>query len=311
MKDLVQIKKYYTSVLVPELSVLETQRIEVRNKAVMGMAILIPLSILISVLIGHPLFFILGIAGSIGLLHILSRQYVNNFKIGIIDKIIKSIDENLTYARLSYIPKNIFTASQLFRHRIDRYRGDDYVNGMLGKTRVEFSEIHAEYKTHDNKGRTRYHTIFRGLFFVADFNKNFKGTTIVLPDLAEKMLGRLGAMFQSWNKVRGQLVKLEDPEFEKIFVVYGDDQIEARYILSTSLMRRIVEFKKRKKREIHLAFIGSKIFVAISYNRNLFEPRIFKSLLDFAPIQQYYEDLRTATDIVDELNLDTRIWSKV
>ncbi|UCG49610.1 MAG: DUF3137 domain-containing protein, partial [Phycisphaerales bacterium] len=102
----------------------------------------------------------------------------------------------------------------------------------------------------------------------------------------------------------------EDPEFERNFAVYGSDQIEARYILSTSLMSRIVDFKKGSGRKIHLSFVGSRVFVAISYTRSLFEPRIFTTLLDFEPIRGYFEDLQLAVGIVDELNLNTRIWSK-
>ena len=148
------------------------------------------------------------------------------------------------------------------------------------------------------------------IFFIADFHKHFSGKTVVLPDTAEKLFGQIGTMLQSLNKFRGQLVKLEDPEFEKLFAVYGDDQIEARYILSTSLMKRIVDFKRKTRRRIFLSFIGSKVYVAVSYTRNLFEPRIFRTLLDFAPIQQYFEDFQMAVGIVEDLNLNTRIWSK-
>ena len=310
MKSLTEIKKYYSRVLVPELSELESQRLKVRSKAILIIAIIIPLGTFLSIMIRHGLFFVAAIVGASLIVKLLSRKYVKNFKIGIIEKIVESIDENLSYERTSRIPEFVFKASEIFKHRIDRYQGDDYVKGLLGKTKIEFSELHAQYETRDSKGNRSYHTIFKGLFFVADFNKAFKGTTLVLPDVAEKMFGGLGSMFQSWNKGRGALIKLEDPVFEKMFVVYGEDQIEARYILSTSLMSRISEFKKKSKRKIFLSFKGSKIYVAIAYTRNLFEPRIFRTLLDFAPIQQYYEDLRLATDIVEDLNLNRRIWSK-
>jgi hypothetical protein len=132
----------------------------------------------------------------------------------------------------------------------------------------------------------------------------------VLPDAAETLLGRLGTKLQSMNILRGQLIKLEDPQFEKEFVVYGDDQVEARYILSPSLMSRIVDYKQKTGKRIYLSFVGSTIFVAIWIGRNLFEPRIFKTLLDFEPIRQYYEDLKIAIEIVEDLNLNVRIWSK-
>ena len=310
MKTLEELKSYYRTILLPELRVLEEERKKSLNKIIISALIIIPFSALLTYTFKHHFPIILGVMGVFGANWLFTREYVSNFKTGIIEKIVTCVDENLKYSKNSYIPQSTFASGKIFKHRIDRYRGDDYVQGKLGQTAVEFSEIHAQYVTRDSKGNRHYHTIFKGLFFVADFNKEFKGTTIVLPDVAEKMLGGLGAMFQSWNKGRGQLVKLEDPEFEKMFVVYGEDQIESRYILSTSLMRRITDFKKKTKRQIHLSFIGSHIFIAISYRRDLFEPRIFRTLLSFVPIQQYFEDLQLAVGIVDDLNLNTRIWSK-
>ncbi|MFH1519960.1 MAG: DUF3137 domain-containing protein [Candidatus Omnitrophota bacterium] len=310
MKTLEELKEYYRITLLPELRLLEQERKKSLNKIILSAAIIVPLAALLSYISKHHFPAILGIIGIFGASRLFTREYVSNFKTGIIEKIITCVDENLKYSRNSYIPRSLFTDSKLFRQGIDCYQGDDYVTGKIGKTQVELSEIHAQYITRDSKGNRRYHTIFKGLFFVADFNKEFKGMTIVLPDVAEKMLGGLGAMFQSWNKGRGQLVKLEDPEFEKMFVVYGEDQIESRYILSTSLMKRITDFKKKTQRQIHLSFVGSHIFIAISYRRDLFEPRIFRTLLSFDPIHQYFEDLQLAVGIVEDLNLNTRIWSK-
>ena len=59
-----------------------------------------------------------------------------------------------------------------------------------------------------------------------------------------------------------------------------------------------------------MSFVGSKVFVAVSFTRNLFEPKLFRTLLDFGLIQEYFEDLQLAIGIVEDLNLNTRIWSK-
>ena len=117
-------------------------------------------------------------------------------------------------------------------------------------------------------------------------------------------------MLQSWNIGRPDLIQLEDPEFEREFVVYGSDQIEARYILSTSLMRRILDFKNKTGTKIYISFTGSKVYVAVPINRNMFEPKYFASVNDFSPILDYYRDLTFAIGIVDDLHLNTRIWTK-
>ena len=247
------------------------------------------------------------LSGVVG--YILFKGYRGQFKDAVIEKLVRFLDDDLRYSSNDGIPKAIFEQSKLFKHSIDSYRCEDRVSGQLGATKMAFSEVHAQYKTRSGK-HEHWHTIFKGLFFVADFNKHFRGETTVLPDTAERLFGRLGKKLQSWNIARDQLIKLEDPVFEREFVVYGSDQIEARYILSTSLMQRIMQFKQKTGKRIHLSFIDSSLFVAIPYSKNLFEPRLFRSVLNFRPIADYAEDLQLGIGIVEDLNLNTRIWSK-
>ena len=76
---------------------------------------------------------------------------------------------------------------------------------------------------------------------IADFHKNFRFDLLVVPDVAERSFGSLvGNFLQKMNVTRsGRLMKMEDPEFEKYFAVYGRDEIETRYILSPAMMRRM------------------------------------------------------------------------
>lgn len=319
MKTLEDLKQFYNTTLICDLEGLERQRRKIVQKVTYVIAGAVCVAVIgffffamqsfhaafPAIIISLVLCLIIG-----GVLYkILTRSYVAEFKSLVIERIVHFIDENLTYSPKSCIPKSTFMLSKIFTTRPNRYKGDDFVSGNVGATRIEFSELHAEYESGSGKNR-HCHTVFRGLFFIGDFNKHFTGQTVVLPDTAEKLFGRLGRKLQSLNISRDQLINLEDPEFERHFVVYGSDQVEARYILSTSLMARITDFKKKTGRKIHLSFIGSMVFVAASYTRSLFEPRLFRTLLDFGPIRQYFEDLQLAIGIVDDLNLNTRIWSK-
>jgi len=240
--------------------------------------------------------------------------YVANFKKSIIKELVAFLDPSLTYLSTGCINKQTFRNCGIFHERIDRYEGDDFVEGTVGSTQIEFSEIHAEEKRErmDSDGRrnTEWRTIFKGLFFCADFNKHFKGETYVLTDIAESALGFIGTKLQKMNKSHGQLIKLEDPVFEKEFVVYGDDQIEARYILSPALMERIVKLRQKSKRRVQLSFINSCVYIAIPYAKDLFEPRLFAKNADFEGFEEYFEDLSLALGIVEDLNLNNRIWTK-
>ena len=322
MKSINDLREFYLKSLRPDLQVLEGKRKEIIRK--IGLfafpSLVIVIGCLIFLLMREeelalvliPLVFLLIV--NVIAYHFLTRQFIVDFKGKVIQPIVKFIDPSLQYRRDDRISIAEFKESRIFRHRIDRYRGDDLVWGTLGATQMKFSEVHAEYKTEtrDSKGRkqTHWHTIFKGLFYMADFNKHIKGETVVLPDTAERLFGRLGKKLQALNKSRGQLIHLEDPEFEKHFAVYGNDQVQSRYILSTSLMKRIMDFKKKTGKGIYLSFLGTKVYIAVRFIKNLFEPKLFKTLLNFEIVREYFDDFMIAYGIVEDLNLNTRIWSK-
>lgn len=243
----------------------------------------------------------------------LQKAYQYNFKEQIIRRMIGFIDQQLQYSPASCVSLAEFYNTQIFHQRADRYMGDDLVEGKLGSTALKFSEVHAEYKqvSYDSKGRRRetWVTIFKGLLFIADFNKNFHGKTVVLPDSLQ-WLGGLGTWFQKMNWSAGDLVKLENVTFEKYFATYSNDQVEARYILSTTLMERIVKFREQFGKGLYMSFVNSQVNVALPIMANLFEPKIFSSAMKTDYLQQYFNYLALVAGIVDELNLNLRIWTK-
>ncbi|MBN1132307.1 MAG: DUF3137 domain-containing protein [Bacteroidales bacterium] len=256
--------------------------------------------------------FLTGVAGMI-LTGIFSRSYRKEYKKRIIARLTNYVDEGLTYTPEGSVSLSGFLKSGIFPSQCDRFRGEDHFTGMMGKTAIEFSEVHAEQRNRSESGSSQqneFTTIFRGLFIVADFNKHFRTRTAVLPDNAERIFGKFGQSLQSISSDRGKLIRLEDPLFEKEFCVYGDDQVEARYILTPSLMQRIMAFRQKWKTRIYLSFRDSNVYIAIPLNKNLFEMRPFKTVANYSFMEKNLRFLILLTDIVEDLNLNTRIWTK-
>ena len=96
-------------------------------------------------------------------------------------------------------------------------------------------------------------------------NKNFKGITIVRQKTRYqgcKDLERIGL----------QEVKLEDIEFCKNYRVYSNDQIEARYLLTTSFMDRFKNMKFAFKADCaYCVFFNKFVYIAPETNLDLFD----------------------------------------
>ncbi|MDX2361766.1 MAG: DUF3137 domain-containing protein [Crocinitomicaceae bacterium] len=318
MKSLEEFQSFYQSDLTKTLNELELER-----KRAVKLVPLVVLGIigLIGGVVGFmsgimPLLFIILAIASLVITIICIVKIVGikkpmkaKYKEEVIREMIGFLSEDLNYSPSGFISEGEFKRSKIFLKSADRYTGDDLVEGNLGETSVRFSELKTEYYTTNSKGNRTYHILFKGIFFIADFNKHFIGETMVLVDTAESMFGKLGTMLQKMNVSRPKLVKLEDPTFEKEFAVYGTDQVEARYILTPAMMSRIVDFKK-KTGKVSLSFLNSNVYIAIDVSKNLFEPPFYKSMLDFELVKEYFNYLVLCVDIVEDLDLNTRIWTK-
>jgi hypothetical protein len=226
-------------------------------------------------------------------------DFRGRFKTELLPRLLRFFGD-FTYEPTRSIDLAHLSNSLLFKYELEaRCKGEDYVAGMAGKTRFQCSEVDHDtlVKTTNTEGQetTQWELLFKGLFFVADFNKKFDGFTLVLPR-GEK---------PNW----GDPVHLEDPEFEKLFSTYADDQTLARYVLSPALMRRIVEFRRSVGQPISLSFRDGLLYAAVKTKRDLFEPQI-REAIDASQCVRIFEDMHSILGIVEELNLNTRIWTK-
>jgi hypothetical protein len=318
MKSLSSLQDFFYENIYPDLSYLELKRVRIFTflKRSALFLLIIDVILFISLLDVFPNAIDLAaicIAGSVGVFILLykhkMKEFVIDYKDQIIEKLVTFVDESLHYSKDGTISKYEYDSSALFHSHVDKFKGEDKIEGTIEGVDIKFSELHTQQKKKNAKGQEYYATIFRGLFFIADFNKHFKGKTIILPDKSEKYFGFISHFFQSFSS-HGELVKLDNSEFEKEFVVYSNDQIEARYILATSFMENILKLKKIANKKISISFNGAKVYIAIHLQGGVFEPKIYKKVSSFDEIKSYFETISLIVLIVKTLNLDVKIWSK-
>lgn len=248
--------------------------------------------LIIAGLIGIPAFFFCLNRKSA----ILSFYYKE-----VVNEIVCNLCPGATYSPNAGIGESVFENSGLFISP-DRYHSEDQIEGCMDKTSFVCSEVHAEERRTrtTSKGGVQHYwvTLFKGFFFIADFHKDFKGETAIVRDSLFKM------------KFGVSRVKMESPEFEKVFDVFSTDQVEARYLITPSMMERLMKLNDHFDSGITISFRNSSIFVAIPNSRNCFEASVWSSLSDLRILKSDFEVIYSLLCIVDELNLNTRIWSK-
>lgn len=240
-----------------------------------------------------------------------ASSFRNLYKNEVFCRVTAAIAPGMTYQPHHCITQSLFEECGLHSSRIDRYSGEDYFSGHVGRTGVIFSELHVERKetSRDSKGNTstRWVTVFRGLFVVMDFHKDFRGETMVVTDVAESMFGWLGRKLQS---ISGDLVRLENPEFEKVFKVRSTDQVEARYLLTPAMQEQLLQLRQTWGPQIQFCLRRSLLFISIPRSDRWFEMENRGSASHRPAVQQFTAQLLAVLHIVRVLNLNTRIWTK-
>jgi hypothetical protein len=312
----------------PQLEAIERERHRCRRLSTIYLVVLlVPLAAGIVGAVAAPeemkVFFIFGsflwlVIGFV-LYSIKAGRAVTAYKVAfkemVMPRLLSSFDPSLRHQSEAGLSEEIFLGTELFTTNPDRYSSEDLIEGRHGKTYLRIAEVDAEERrtSTDRKGNTTttYVTIFRGLLVVADFHKHFAGRTFVFPDTAEKLFGNFGRFFQKLGGRRETgLIRLEDPEFEDAFAVYSTDEIEARYILSTSMMKRLLRLRERFGDGLHVAFKESCVALAIPNRGSFLEPKLGVPATDPEQIRGFLVELDHVLGLVEELDLNTRIWTK-
>ena len=183
---------------------------------------------------------------------------------------------------------------------------EDYLKGRHNSVDLQLFE--AELKERSGSGKNRRTvTVFKGLFITFSMNKPFKGRTLLRRDK--------GKIF-NWltNKTSHkelEAVRLEDPVFEKKFEVYSTDQIEARYLLTTSFMQRLLDMSALfDNARIECSLYENQVLLKIPSKENKFETSsIFKPATFEEDIHMILEEMGLIFKMIDILKLqeETRL----
>ena len=208
----------------------------------------------------------------------------NNSILSIIDKFFQII-----YQKLSLRVIFKFNFASLF---IKIIRTIVYLIKSILNRRLDYDDFNREVLSQD-AGRK---IIFKGIFCQIMLPEAGElGQAIIIP--AQAKLQPVGF------KVPKQMAKAVevDRAFGKVFKSYASDPITAQTILSPVVRQYSIDYSRTSKSPIYLSVNGRMVYIGIVTPVQLLEPKIGKSMLEFSPVQDYYQAIKFITDIAATL----------
>lgn len=143
---------------------------------------------------------------------------------------------------------------------------------------------------------------FRGMFGYLRSPVRCDGAVILLPDHLEEKLGHMAVAAQAMTKRKGgSLVCLEDPEFENLFAVYADDEVEARKVLTPARMRLISSLRQEFGRDLLLSFVDDRMYYAACFPDGFLKPRAGIGKRGHNHLDGLYKELAFCRSLPDKL----------
>ncbi|HVY87482.1 MAG TPA: DUF3137 domain-containing protein [Hyphomonadaceae bacterium] len=207
-----------------------------------------------------------GVVGYVAATFGPSNRYARLYKEKVLPKLAA------TFGDLSWRPAVMPDIAQLRAEQIFRENGEASADDEIFGTYRNLPLNIVELKITRRQGKTT-HTVFNGLLVNLDLPRDTGAVTAVVADD-----GAIGNFRDRMLASGRQRVALEDPVFEKVYEVYGTDQIAARALLNPAFMERFLALGDRPEwgRPLLLC-TGRKLTIAFpkSSSRNLFEPPSF------------------------------------
>jgi hypothetical protein len=301
---------FYNQNIHPELLHLEQRRRRlIRLLGVSGVFALgvVALQVLINEFL-FTLLLLMPLVGWISYLLFRVQVFYKEFKPRIVGLILDFIDNDVNftfegYDAKGFIPKKEFLESRIFT-TADDYAGEDLIKGQVRETPFELCELRVQ---EFSPVRNKLDYIFRGVFLIGDYKRwDLHGGVLALPDAYRKYLSRSERAF---HLVGGRRVKENLlPEFEAFFDTYATPDIKIHEVISEDLQRAILKFRQQflqrnRQKEIYFSIIADRIYVALTQDKDLLEPSLFRSNANFDTVSEFYSDIHLLLQLVLEVDM--------
>jgi len=220
------------------------------------------------------------------------KSFENKIK-GIIMPMICHCIGDIKWTAGGVYPSDIYVNSNIIT-KYTSYRKDDCFEGKYKDVGIIIEEC--QFIKGSGKNQK---TLFDGVMVQLEMNKTFTGNTVIRPDKIFHI---------SPNKNLRHTV-LEDVEFEKKFDVFTDDEVEARYLITTALMARLNDMKVAFKADkVSAVFYMNKFIIGLHTSKDLFSIcSLIRPVYDEKQIFQMFDEMLSIIKLIEYFKLDQKI----
>ena len=260
----------------------------IKKMVIIALVLLLP-SLLVVLVLDYDIeyaFPLPGIVTGFGLMHYFNsrKKHKDIIKGQLVGRMLTFIDPSYQYFPTELFSVSLFRKSGFIKSW-NVYTSEDLIRGTIGSRSFECGEVFVADKQKNERQITRFH----GVVFAVDMPFDKKLKIDILPDSAESAFGSVvGSAMQKMNVLRPHLVKFDNREFERNFVVYSNQEDVARSFVSFRLMEYLIN----RPHPVYVSVHDGKLFLGLDNRYDLFRFSISDCLTDQSIIERNFKDFQ-------------------
>ena len=225
-------------------------------------------------------------------------DYKKAYKAYFVQRQLNNLFTNIQYDHNQGLNENLLKASNLI-YTGDIFKSNDLVKAKYKNTDFIQADVEIITVKRDEDGDLEYSTIFKGRYLIFEFPKKINHQmTISYHGHGE---------FHTNPKTGRKLsrIETESPDFNKHFLVYAEDNIEALYILTPDIIDKLEKLGEKYQNALSLYFSDNKLYIGLSEKNDAFEPPLASEPINEKQEEQkIIKDMELITELVDNLKLN-------
>jgi hypothetical protein len=187
----------------------------------------------------------------------------------------------------------------------DRDSFEDMWCGNVGGRSFTLHEAHLEEQRGSGKNR-RWVTVFRGAILALTFDRRFHGTTLLERNKKHRKFFGGEKDYVEFKGHRLDCADMVHPEFEDMFSVWTDDQVEARYLVHPRYIERLIEVERAfGGQNIRTLFKGGELSIVIE-SGDMFESGSLDPKEDRTRVETCVNQFMSLVELAASLNEPAR-----
>ncbi len=224
-----------------------------------------------------------------------SSQNEENFN-NVVRNILKDLDSNF-----EYYPQNGYKYEEysklIFGEPCDRFYSNDMIINL--RNGFNYADILVKSREEDDDGHTYYETQFDGTLARMDINN--VNCNIILGGLGENSFFK-DELYKN--------IKFENDEFNKLFVCFASNELNAYKVLTPDVMEEFVNIKRNSLGDIDIRIFNDKLYIRFKgtngfdstiLNKKVEKENLFKSI---AILDQVIKTMNKVKIIIDNKNMN-------